>query len=88
MYVNQLISIDDMVTLEVLLVVRWGLRMVWVGERILTRRLMLLLGRISKVKLQWVVVRYIPRINRTSPGITTGSEEAMSMTRIMQVDRE
>jgi len=49
MYVNQLIYIDEMVILEVLLVVRWGLRMVLVGGRILTRRLMLLLGRISKV---------------------------------------
>ena len=66
--------------------VRWGLRMVLVGGRILTRRLMLLLGRISKVELQWMTAkdRYVPKINRTSPGITTGSEEAMSMTRIDQ----
>ena len=69
--------------------VRWGLRMVLVGERILTRRLMLLLGRISKVnKLQWMTakVRYVPRINRTSPGITTGSEEAMSMMKLRTQD--
>jgi hypothetical protein len=79
-----LIDWYEMVILEVLLVVHWGLRMVSVGGRISTRRLMLLLRRISKVKLQWVVARYVPRINRTSPGITTGSEEAMSMTKSSQ----